>query len=56
MQIDLGGDAKDADHFIDHEEHYNSVKLYGSTNVYTKAGTDFDVLGIAWQFHWGGGL
>jgi hypothetical protein len=35
---------------------YNSVKLYGSTNVYTKTGTDFDVLGIAWQFRWGGGL
>jgi hypothetical protein len=35
---------------------YNSVKLYGSTNVYTKAGTDFDILGIAWQFRWGGGL
>ena len=35
---------------------YNSVKLYGSTNVYTKIGTDFDVVGIAWQFRWGGGL
>lgn len=35
---------------------YNSVKLYGSTNIYTKTGTDFDVLGIAWQFRWGGGL
>jgi hypothetical protein len=35
---------------------YNSVKLYGSTGVYTKTGTDFDILGIAWQFRWGGGL
>jgi len=35
---------------------YNSVKLYGSTNVYTRTGTDSDVLGIAWQFRWGGGL
>ncbi|MGB8331061.1 MAG: transporter [Polyangiales bacterium] len=35
---------------------HNSVKLYGSTNVYTRTGTDADVLGIAWQFRWGGGL
>ncbi len=35
---------------------YNSVKLYGSTGVYTKTGTKSDVLGIAWQFRWGGGL
>lgn len=35
---------------------YNSVKLYGSTNVYTKTGADADVVGIAWQFRWGGGL
>jgi len=35
---------------------HNSVKLYGSTNVYTKTGADADVLGIAWQFRWGGGL
>ena len=35
---------------------YNSVKLYGTTGVYTKTGTDFDQLGIAWQLRWGGGL
>jgi hypothetical protein len=35
---------------------YNSVKLYGSTDVYTKTGTDYDVLGIAWQVRWGAGL
>jgi hypothetical protein len=35
---------------------HNSVKLYGSTNLYTKTGADADVLGIAWQFRWGGGL
>lgn len=35
---------------------YNSVKLYGSTNVYTKTGTDFDLVGVVWQFRWGGGL
>ena len=35
---------------------YNSVKLYGSTGVYTKTGTDFDLVGVVWQFRWGGGL
>ena len=35
---------------------YNSVKLYASTDVYTKTGTESNVLGIAWQFRWGGGL
>ena len=35
---------------------YNSVKLYGSTDMYSKTGTEFDVLGIAWQVRWGGGL
>ncbi len=35
---------------------YNSVKLYGSTNVYAKTGADLDVLGIAWQLRWGAGL
>jgi hypothetical protein len=35
---------------------HNSVKLYGSTNVYVKTGTDADVLGIVWQLRWGGGL
>jgi hypothetical protein len=34
----------------------NSIKLYASTDVYTKTGTESDVLGIAWQFRWGGGL
>jgi len=35
---------------------YKSVKLYGSNNVYTKTGGGFDVVGIAWQLRWGGGL
>ena len=35
---------------------YNSVKLYGSTNVYTKTGTNFDLVGVVWQFRWGAGL
>ncbi|MEM1113579.1 MAG: transporter [Pseudomonadota bacterium] len=29
---------------------HQSVKLYGSTGVVTRAGTDFDTLGIGWQY------
>jgi hypothetical protein len=35
---------------------YNSVKLYGSTSVYTKTESSFDIIGTAWQFRWGAGL
>jgi hypothetical protein len=35
---------------------YNSVKLYGSTGVSARTGSDFDTVGIAWQFRWGAGL
>ncbi len=34
----------------------NSIKLYGSTSIHTSAGTQFDLLGIVWQYRWGGGL
>jgi hypothetical protein len=34
----------------------NSIKLYGSTAVQTRTGTDFDAVGVAWQYRWGGGL
>jgi hypothetical protein len=34
----------------------NSVKLYFSTGVSTRAGTDFDAAGILWQYRFGGGL
>jgi hypothetical protein len=34
----------------------NSIKLYGSTGIYTSAGTDFNMVGIVWQYRWGGGL
>ena len=34
----------------------NSVKLYFSTGVSTRAGTDFDAAGIVWQYRFGGGL
>ncbi len=34
----------------------HSIKLYGSTGVSTRAGGDWDALGVAWQFRWGAGL
>jgi hypothetical protein len=35
---------------------HNSIKLYASTNVVTRFGGDFDTVGMAWQYRWGGGL
>jgi len=35
---------------------YHSIKLYASTGVSTRTGSDFDAVGIAWQYRWGGGL
>lgn len=35
---------------------YNSLKLYGSSGVATRTGTDFDTAGLAWLYRWGGGL
>jgi hypothetical protein len=35
---------------------YQSVKLYASTGVSSRTGSDFDAIGIAWQYRWGGGL
>ena len=34
----------------------HSVKLYGGTGVYTRAGGNFNLIGVAWQYRWGGGL
>ena len=34
----------------------HSVKLYANTGVHTTRGNDYDLLGIAWQYRWGGGL
>jgi len=34
----------------------NSIKLYANTGIYTSTGTDFDMVGIFWQYRWGGGL
>jgi hypothetical protein len=33
-----------------------SVKLYGSTGVSTRTGSNFTAGGVLLQYHWGGGL
>jgi outer membrane putative beta-barrel porin/alpha-amylase len=35
---------------------YNSIKLYASRGVSARTGNNFDLIGIAWQYRWGGGL
>lgn len=32
----------------------NSIKLYASTGVSTRFGDDFDLIGVGWQYRWGG--
>jgi len=32
----------------------HSLKLYGSRGVSTRTGTNYDILGLAWQYRWGG--
>ena len=34
---------------------HHSIKLYGSTGVYTRTGDEFDLVGIVWQYRWIGG-
>jgi len=34
----------------------HSLKLYGSNGVSTRTGTDYEILGIAWQYRWGKGF
>jgi hypothetical protein len=35
---------------------YQSIKLYASTGISARTGNNFDLVGIAWQYRWGGGL
>lgn len=37
-------------------DRYNSLKLYGSRGVMVRRGTNFDIVGAAWQYRWGAGL
>jgi len=34
----------------------HSVKLYASSGVSARTGNNYDLLGIAWQYRWGGGF
>ena len=34
----------------------HSVKLYASSGVSARTGNNFDLLGVAWQYRWGGGF
>jgi hypothetical protein len=35
---------------------HHSLKLYYSTGVSTRTGSDFDLIGVLWQYRWGGGI
>lgn len=35
---------------------HQSLKLYFSTGVSTRTGSDFDMIGVVWQYRWGGGI
>jgi hypothetical protein len=35
---------------------HHSIKVFGNSGVSTRTGTDYNALGIAWQYRWGGGL
>jgi hypothetical protein len=37
-------------------DRHHSVKLFGNSGVSTRTGTDYDSLGIAWQYRWGKGF
>jgi hypothetical protein len=34
----------------------HSIKLYGNTGVYSRTGSNYDIVGIAWQYRWGEGF
>ncbi len=34
----------------------NSIKFYASSGVSARTGNNFDAIGVAWQYRWGGGL
>jgi hypothetical protein len=33
----------------------NSIKFNASTGLYTRTGSEFSILGVAWQYRWGAG-
>ena len=37
-------------------DRYHSVEFYASNGVSARTGNDYDLIGVAWQTRWGGGL
>jgi hypothetical protein len=37
-------------------DRHNSIKVFGSSGVAVRTGTDFKTIGMAWQYRWGGGM
>lgn len=35
---------------------HSSIKLNGSTTVFSRTGSNYDIVGIAWQYRWGEGF
>lgn len=35
---------------------HSSMKLYASSGVSAHTGNSYDLIGVAWQYRWGGGL
>ena len=35
---------------------HNAIRLTGSTGVYSRTNTSYDMVGVSWQYRWGGGL
>ncbi len=34
----------------------NSIKFHASSGVSARTGNNYDLVGVAWQYRWGGGL
>ncbi len=37
-------------------DRWNSIKFYASSGVSARTGNNYDLIGAAWQYRWGGGL
>ena len=35
---------------------YQSIKLYGTTGIYSRTGSSFDTVGVGWVYRWGKGF
>ena len=35
---------------------HNAIRLSGSTGVYSRTGTNYNLMAVSWQYRWGGGL